>query len=315
MAEAAVKADAPLDDLMLAMDVVDTLRHSEALAEREVAGADRRARMIERLRDIYRGQGITVPDRILEEGVDALERDRFVYKPKSGGFAFTLARAYVNRGRIGRIAGVVVVVLLAAWAGWYFLVQRPASLRAEQARIELAETLPKQFDTLERDITAENPAGDVLQRAQTMLADGRRAVAAGNAAEAHRQADALTAMLAELRLVYQVRIVSRPDERSGVTRVPPNNPSVENFYLIVEAIGPDGKPIPRTITSEEDRRTETVTVWGVRVPEAEFDRVKVDKEDDGIVENAIIGEKRRGAMDVDWSIPVQNGAITHWSDQ
>ena len=72
MAETAVKEAPPLNDLMLAMDVVDTLRHGETLVERELSAEDRRKRMIERLREIYRQQGITVPDRVLAEGVAAL---------------------------------------------------------------------------------------------------------------------------------------------------------------------------------------------------------------------------------------------------
>ncbi|MHA1559386.1 MAG: DUF6384 family protein, partial [Alphaproteobacteria bacterium] len=95
MAEAAAVEKAPLDDVMMAMDVVDTLRHGEKLVERELSGEERRQRLIERLRGVYESQGIAVTDRILAEGVDALEQERFVYKPKQGGFAFALARLYV----------------------------------------------------------------------------------------------------------------------------------------------------------------------------------------------------------------------------
>ena len=53
---------APLDDVMLAMDVVDTLRHEETLVTRELGAADREAQLIERLRKIYHDQGIEVPE-------------------------------------------------------------------------------------------------------------------------------------------------------------------------------------------------------------------------------------------------------------
>jgi len=36
---------APLEDLMAAMDVVDTLRHDQSLAERELDGDGRRERL------------------------------------------------------------------------------------------------------------------------------------------------------------------------------------------------------------------------------------------------------------------------------
>jgi len=71
---------APLEDLMAAMDVVDTLRHDQSIAERELDGQERRNRLLERLRELYSAQGIEVPDHVLEEGIDALEQERFKYQ-------------------------------------------------------------------------------------------------------------------------------------------------------------------------------------------------------------------------------------------
>ena len=80
----AAGASAPkLDDLMLAMDVVDTLRHDQRLVERELSDDASDDALIKRLREVYKGQGIEVPDRILEEGVKALHEKRFSYKPLS----------------------------------------------------------------------------------------------------------------------------------------------------------------------------------------------------------------------------------------
>ena len=44
-------AQPPLDDVMLAMDVVDTLRHDQLIVERELNEEERRAKLIERLRE------------------------------------------------------------------------------------------------------------------------------------------------------------------------------------------------------------------------------------------------------------------------
>ena len=82
--------------------------------------------------------------------------------------------------------------------------------------------------------------------------------------------------------------------------------------MIVEAIGPDGKPIPMPVKSEEDGTTKTVTKWGVRVDESVFEAVRRDKNDDGILQRNRLGEKRRGALDVDYAMPVLGGAITQW---
>ena len=75
MTETAVAAGTPqtLDDIMIAMDVVDTLRHREDLVRRELDEEQREAELIARLRKIYHDQGIEVPDRVLADGVKALQ--------------------------------------------------------------------------------------------------------------------------------------------------------------------------------------------------------------------------------------------------
>src|SRR5262249_56235602 len=70
-----------LDDVMIAMDVVDTLRHREDLVARELNEEGREGELVARLRQIYRDQGIDVPDRVLAEGVKALQDNRFLYPP------------------------------------------------------------------------------------------------------------------------------------------------------------------------------------------------------------------------------------------
>lgn len=88
-----------LEGLMLAMDVVDTLRHQADLAEHALSERDRDAALVARIRAIYAGQGIEVSDAVIVEGVEALKRDRFVYSPPRPGPGLLLARMYVARDR------------------------------------------------------------------------------------------------------------------------------------------------------------------------------------------------------------------------
>src|SRR6185295_2407671 len=125
-----------LDELMLAMDVVDTLRHQDSLVARELDETRREAQLIERLRQLYRGQGIEVPDRVLQEGVRALKESRFVYAPPPPGLARTLALAWVNRGRAGKALLGLLVAGGIGWGAYEVGVVRPAQQRAEQARTQ-----------------------------------------------------------------------------------------------------------------------------------------------------------------------------------
>jgi hypothetical protein len=105
-------ADAPLDEVMLAMDVVDTLRHEQALVDAELGAEAREQALVERLKALYAGQGIEVSAAVIAQGVSALKAERFVYRPPPPGFAVRLARLWIARGRI-----VLGAVLLAGLAG------------------------------------------------------------------------------------------------------------------------------------------------------------------------------------------------------
>ncbi|MCC2650133.1 MAG: hypothetical protein K0Q60_288 [Microvirga sp.] len=313
------KAPRDLDDMMLAMDVVDTLRHQENLVSRELSEHDRDAQLLQRLREIYHGQGIEVPDRILHEGVQALKEQRFVYTPPGPSFARTVARAWVNRGRIGRLLLTLLALLAFGWGAYQFGVVEPARQRvaeaqaqAERNRIELAERLPAALAQGHEDVLRETQVPAAKDRADRLLADGRSAVARGDAEGARQALNDLEVLRAELRREYVLRIVSRPGEPTGVWRVPERNPAGRNYYLIVEPVAPDGRILNLPVTSEEDGRTVTASKWGVRVSEATAMQVQRDKSDDGIVQRNRLGEKRRGQLDVEYQMPVLNGAITQW---
>ena len=70
-----------LDDVLVAMDVVDTLRHRDLILQKELDQEGREQQLITRLREIYAAQGIEVTDEVLLQGVQALEEQRFHYRP------------------------------------------------------------------------------------------------------------------------------------------------------------------------------------------------------------------------------------------
>lgn len=363
-----------LDDLMLAMDIVDTLRHDMRIAERELGDDQRREALKKRLRDIYGSQGIEVPDDILEDGVRALEQDRFTYKSRASGLSAALARAYVNRAAWARRLAVLLLLGLAAWGGWYFGVERPRQMREAALAAEI-EKGAAELGTLMREIGALNAPPELLRRAEDLAEKGRKAVSAadrggiksavagleairGEAAElaalpgridklaaairaetkddnalvllataesGARQSAAnadiegartafqnMEGLLRDLRRSYKIRVVQEEGTPSGVWRVPDVNQSARNYYLIVEAIGPDGKPIEMRVLNEETKKPATVMRWGVRVPEKEFNAVRRDKSDDGIIQNDTLAQKPRGTLTTSWVIPAPQGEITEW---
>ena len=300
-----------LDELMLAMDVVDTLRHQEGLAVKELGQEDRDRALKARLRQLYQGQGLVVSDRILDDGIRALREQRFTYVPAPAGFRRTLAQLWVRRGRVARVVAAMLALALAgaAWQGWR---QHEAQRAAQQTRIELTETLPRELQAAADAALAEAKVADAQVAARRLLADGQAALASGDRAGARGAIAQLAALRARLVQQYVLRIVGRPGEPSGVWRVPELNRNSRNYYLIVEAVAPDGRVLSLPVVNEEDGKIETVSKWGVRVPQSTFDAVLRDKADDGIIQNNTLAEKRRGALDPDYLMPVRTGAITRW---
>jgi hypothetical protein len=80
---------------------------------------------------------------------------------------------------------------------------------------------------------------------------------------------------------------------------------------VVEAIAPNGRALRVPITNEETQRTVATSKWAVRVDEDTYDRVRADKLDDGIVQQAVVGTKRRGVLGPEYTVET-TGAITEW---
>lgn len=294
------------------MDVVDTLRHADALVERELSAEDRAVALKRRLREIYASQGIAVPDHILDQGVAALAESRFVYRPTPPGLARSLATVWVTRARWGRPAAYALGAVLLLGGGWWFGVHLPAERARVAERQELEEGLPRALQAELARIQAAMGDAAALDRARRLAAEGEAAASAGALADGRARLAALQELQRTLAQEYAVRILSRPGEPSGVWRVPEANPQARNFYLIVEAVDRNGRPVEVSVTSEEDGSTRRVSRWGLRVPEAEFERVRQDKLRDGVIDQPVVGTKRAGALAPNWSIPTTGGAILSW---
>ncbi len=476
-------APVALDRVMLAMDVVDTLRHQQALVDAELDDDRRQQEFVDRVQAIYRSQGIDVDEAVIREGVTALRENRFVYTPPERSLSVRLAEVYVERGRWARRAALVLAVALALWATYAvpahyhhrslvdgfrrqtaqllataesraraadelladwerahgehdsvavarLLADASAAVASGQQRIETvqhelsplpdAEQYPAarttwderlatfggsldaatadlgtarsllatvtqlhslqtrvdialqrlagltlsareqaEIDTLQRDVRAAIDNGDdaaaerafelldrridhilatrkrqadtralfaslstalagvdVQAAAATELAQLRtateQAMAADDWERAGQQVEALRTLVAELDLTYELRIVSRPDDRSGIWRYEGNDRSRRNYYIVVEAIGKDGRALSLPITSEEDQTTRSVRRFAIRVPESVYERVKADKLDNGLIDDVVFGHKRRGAREPEYRFPVAGGRITQW---
>ena len=294
------KAGQPLDEVMLAMDVVDTLRRRRRLVERELDAEGREQDLKQRLHKIYAAQGIEVPDHVLEEGVAALKEERFVYSPPSESLATRLAQLYVSRAGWGKWVMGSLAALLVAWLVYHFAVVIP--------RIQLPERLEAAYQSVV-EVMESDEAG---HQAEQLYKSAGTALSNGDEEAAQTALQSLHDLRSMLEQAYTLQIVSRPGEKSGVWRVPEANPKARNHYIIVEALAADGRTLEVPVVNEENGRTERVSKWGLRVEKAVFERIAADKQDDGIIQQRQFGVKQSGQLKPDYRVPTSGAAITQW---
>lgn len=357
------KKDTPrmeLTEVMLAMDVVDTLRHRQSLAERELSTDVKDQALIEKIRRIYHDQGLAVSEEIIAQGVAAMREERFVYRPPGKSMQLLLARIYVRRGRWAKLGATAIALLLAAWLAYQVLIAGPAERRQTRqarqleqvwqrfqdaklppainqagkrlyqaasqniesgemdtaavavSRLETLVELPAKLSLLNETVRKEARVEAARGQADSLYRDGMAALAQSDFEKAQIAARSLGLLNDRLNKEYTLRIVSRVDARSGVWRQSETSTSARNYYIIVEAIGPDGKMLTLPVTSEEDGNTRQVDTWGLRVDERVYEQVKKDKLDNGIIDQNRFGSKKRGYLEPEFAYPTSGGAITQW---
>lgn len=300
-----------LDDLMMAMDVVDTLRHRERLVEQELNEDVREEQLIARLRTLYKSQGLDVPDSVIAQGVKALKESRFVYTPPKPGFERWLARVWVKRITIGKWLGVSLAILAFIFGAYHFSVVRPQRQRLEAAQIELTQTLPRELSAAHQALLTGTQVPEARQKADALLAEGRAALDRRDAAGARAALTSLDELSNTLRQEYMLRIAGRPEDQTGFFR---ENPRYRGraYFVVVSAIDPKGNPVKIPVRNDETNQTETVSRFAVRVPFETFEAIRKDKSENGIVQNARLAEKRRGFIDPEYRMAVLEGRITRW---
>ena len=296
-----VHKKASLDEVMSAMDVVDVLRHQQDLVARELDSKGREQQLLERLRNIYQGQGLEVPDHILKEGIQALDDDRFKYTPHDNS---KLAQLYVTREKWLKPLLALILILALLSLTYYFTQARP-TIKARQA---IPNELIKTFNQIQS--ASNDPA--ITANAYSIRESAEAAYANDNFEQANKLKIDLQDTLQQLQRAYQIRIISRPNESSGIWRVAEINSTNRNYYLIVEAIDSNNQAFALPILNEENNQQKVVKKWGLRVDQATFNRVANDKRDDGIIQNNIVGEKARGVLIPQYRIKTNGKTITDW---
>ena len=310
------KDDLALGEMLKILDAASTLRKERTKASLALEDRETKRLLRERLLEAARVSGDRVSDAEVDAAIERYYASLHAFEPAESGLARTLAHLYVRRGRIAAITGGVLV-----WGGlvwWLFLSGIGPFSKAGRER----RALNAAIETVEREhaeltALALDPALD--SRFDADLVQARELLKARDVEELERIAESFEDMGEELRREYRLVVVSEPNEYSVVVR--DFDDELSGHYLIVDAVGPDGKPVRMPIRSAEKDRTRVVSRWGEWVPEAVYQRIAADKRADGIVDERLVAEKVRGQLDVEVRMTGADGApielrrqITEWDD-
>ncbi|MEO0816268.1 MAG: DUF6384 family protein [Pseudomonadota bacterium] len=301
-----------LDEVLVAMDVVDTLRHRDQIFLREIDKVGREDDLVGRLQEIYVAQGMDVPEDTIREGVRAMAEKRFEHSPAKPGFLRRLAIIYITRDRWWKpVAGALAALTLVG--GTYQVGVAMPRAAAERAAItELTETLPAALTSAHASVVEVASTDTGVSRASALLQSGQNALEDEDRDAAQAAIDGLTNLRREIASEYRVRVVNDPDDLSGFWREHDDIPGGQSFYLVVEAVDPLGNVVNVTVTDEETGETQSVGRWGQRVSRTVFEGVAADKRDDAIIQDAVIGGKSPGALEPTYSVSTPGGAVTVW---
>lgn len=308
--------DASMHDMLRIMDVASAMRRERETALSQLDLATAKQRLHERLLATAAAAGETVTPAEVDAAIEQYFAQQHRYQDPPRGWASFWAHAWVLRGPLLLLAamlaaGTLLLIALAGAFGGGAGAPRPPTPSGSPAPgagatpgaqpVPTAEPRAQLLAVWERvqrtaaalaKVAADD---DARGRVQQLLTGAEVAYGSERLDELRAAEGRLRELGARLEEQYVVRVVSRPGEDTGVERR--NAGRTSGLYLIVEAVGTDGRKLSRLVRDGEDGAQRSVTRWGEQVPEAVWNRIAADKQADGVVDEAEFARKERGRHD------------------
>ena len=169
------------------------------------------------------------------------------------------------------------------------------------------------MDALYQTIFEETKVQQAASEAEAIRDAGKRAAAEGNRAGAEQAIADLTSIRDTLRQEYTAQVVNRAGAKSGFWTFPEINTEATNYYVVVEALDPRRQAaLSLPILNEENGQTETVTIWGVRVPERSIAPSRPTSATTASSSATSWASRNSAFSTSDYVMPVLGGAVTRW---
>ena len=304
-----------VDEMLRVMDVSTELRKQRETVEKEFAVDETRAMLRERLLAATSITGERVSEVEVDTAIAQYFDTLYTYREPPRSMNVTLAHLYVRRGQL---SVTMVMVLALTGVGWYMLhssagafsrTARSSRQAVQQATSPADLSKRLQNNAQERAAELEQSVREMTDRIRAVARDAgipqeiKRLLGELDVAKQQLDVKSLTdlsqrtmSLLNQLNEVYEVRIVSGANDKSGIDRyfTDADGKRVSGYYVIVEARDASGQALTRTIRSAETDQVERVTRWAERVPQEVYDRIRADKKADGVLDETLFAVKQRG---------------------
>lgn len=305
-----------LAEMSRIMDVATTLRKERALVEHQLNIDEVKAELRRRLLEAAEITGDSITAAEVDAAVDQYYDRLHTFEEPPLSVASLLAHLYVRRAAIAKWAiaiGIAATLFWGMFLAGLFPGERRERLLSER-QFARVEQLVQQIESVSTD-----PAADAkLARLQAAAGASRDERDAQGVAEA---ADRMRRLAAALNAEYVLEIPSRAEQESAfpMDYTDESGTRRSGYYVIVRAAGPQGEPVEQPIRDRQRDAVETVSRWAEQVPEDVYNRLRDDKQSDGLLDERIFGRKQRGKIDLDVQLPnaqgdplERGGQLTQW---
>lgn len=316
-AATAAASELSLQEMLRVMDVAREMRKDRESAELVLQQSEVRSQLRQKLMRTAQLSGDRVTEAEIEAAIEIYFADRHRFEEPSMTGELFLAHLWVRRKAILGTLAAGLLVAATVW-GLFFSPIAPMSptVRASRAAASVQEDASRLVTQIEG--IAQDAA--VVEMAQRLLRE-ISVTSTLNPTSAIAARQQLAELYQQLSTQFTLRIARDPiDGASIIRRAPTDRSNAEGFYVLVEAVGPDGETIPQTIVDAETGVSKVVSMWGEQVPESVGKRLEADKLADGVLSEVEFGVKERGKLEIEATmvgsdaLPIRRTVqITNWN--
>ncbi len=286
---------------LLTIDLIDALRREEQRLDDALGDHQRMLVLRDDIKGYYAKAGITVPEATIDQAIKERQEQRYAFRPPAlGTLGRTIATLYVHR----KLTTVAVLLIAAIGVGTGLTVGQRA--QAERAQFQSAQHCL--IDAEARAGAPDARALDALQAEGDALQRGAEPGALQTwVVHAERTCTFFTQPL-------ELRVTTQRGEKTGVRRDfrGAAGRQVSGYYIIADVVSPSGTPALALVTDVEHNAVHDAGRVGVRTSDSQYEALKRDKQDDGLISERVIGTKPANSLQWQLADAYASDFIVEW---